>query len=188
MLRNLIFCEEAAKIKRKKRNTMNKQISCYQWTGPAQMANFHYEVNMPNGARSYETIGQIMIEPGDLITIDYGRSVPVYTQSGRGFESEFIYGRANVCGVSANVELTEQTSKCVKPFSTSKEQFDEMVKNQQSRITPVADLLLGVFIHDRLEDQQSKDAADERKKEKTKDMIKDALSLMEGRFPKKPKF
>ena len=85
----------------------NNTITYHIWNDEPIKACYYAEIQLPNSSKLNTNIGEITIEKGDAIYIDYGRSVMEYTRSGKGYRSEFLYGKIQLHGVSASVVLDE---------------------------------------------------------------------------------
>ncbi len=137
---------------------------------------------LKDGGQVHGKIGQIEIIKGDAIHLNYGASRQVYTRSGKGYESEFLYGRATLHGCPVGVVLTQEQSSFAKITESSKEDFDNQVKKQSLRTEPLINKITEEYVN--IESQRRKEKADFAKvaEEKRKSMILNALNQMEEAF------
>lgn len=111
------------------------EMRYYIWNSDEDlMANVNTEVQLPDGGRLYTCIGKLAIKKGDAISYDHGRSMGVNTMSGKGYESEFKFGRVVLHGGPLALVLNQEQSQHVKFIETSQEEFNAKVSSQKERI------------------------------------------------------
>ncbi len=163
-------------------NNQNDEVRYHTWNGPNIKAKTSTEVKLPDGSVLYSQIGEIEIQKGDAVWLDYGRSMGVYTRSGRGYESEFKYGRIVLHGCPVGVQLEEGQAQNATFTTSTKQEFDAIVEKQKERIAPQVEELKDIFIMQevkrRIEAKAYREAAEVRRKE----MLKGALNQMNEFF------
>lgn len=164
----------------KNHNTVNYHI----WNDEPIKANYYTEVQLPNGSKLNANIGEINIEKGDAVYIDYGRSMMEYTSSGKGYRPEFLYGKIQLHGVSASVVLENQ--KFTNFVQTSEEDFNIIVKKQKERIDNSIPQLKEVFISNYLENIEKQKIAKLQAEAHNKESVAKAISQIDDFF-KRPK-
>ena len=162
--------------------TNPKEINYYVWTGESLLATCNHDVTMPGGGHIYGSIGQIKIVDGDFLSVDYGRSLMVYTPSGKGYEAEFPYGKVTLAGTPAYCVLDGKNRQQIQLVQGTQEDFNAGVKKQQQRIEPEMVELIKVFIVDKLNKQKKQQENLVIQKNKQKDLVANALEKMNKIF------
>lgn len=165
-----------------------KEFSYHIWNGPDLKASAYGEVQLPDGAVVHGKIGDINIKKGDVLYLDYGRSMGVYTRSGKGYESEFKYGKVTLHGCPVAVELKPGENQHLSNVISTKEDIEPSIKKQQERVNPQINEIKDLFIFHEVKRRQEIKAAREASEQKRKERIQDAVSQMDAFFnrPKKP--
>ncbi len=146
--------------------------------------NYYSHIQLPNGGQVYDSIGTITIEKGDVIYLDYGRSLIEYTRSGKGYAAEFPFGKIHLHGVPSSVIL-DKTHEVRFTKSLEKE-FNELIKKQKERIDTFIPQMKETYISNymtQLEiNKENYNSIEKQRKVK----VSHALEQMEAFF-KKPK-
>lgn len=160
----------------------NDEINYHIWNGPNIKGKTYTEVQLPDGSVLHSQIGEIEIQKGDAVWLDYGRSMGVYTRSGRGYESEFKYGRIVLHGCPVGVELEPGQAQNATHTTSTRKEFENIIEKQKERIAPQVEELKDIFImHEvkrRIEAKAANEAAEVRRKER----LSNALNQMEAFF------
>jgi hypothetical protein len=167
---------------------IDKAARYHVWTSDEElMANVNVEIKLPDGGQLYTKIGQLAIKKGDALYLDHGRSMGVYTMSGRGYEAEFKFGKVTLHGCPVYLELNQEQAKNVKYVETPREEFDAKTSAQKDRISSQIDELKDVFIFNEMERRAKARKLQVEAEERRKAQVKDAVEKM-GQFlkPKKP--
>lgn len=156
---------------------MNKNTNYHIWNSDEDlMANVNSEVKLPDGGKLHTKIGKVAIKKGDAVCLDYGRSMGVYTMSGRGYESEFKHGKISLHGCPAYLVLEQTQSQNIKYCETTTEEFNAKIENQKNRIAPEIESLKDIFIFEEMKRRSEAKSRKEESDKKTKEKIKTALS------------
>lgn len=167
-----------------------KDATYHIWEGEDLKAKAYANVELPDGGVLHQAlVGEIEIKKGDALYLTHGSERQVYTRSGRGYESEFPYGRVTLHGVAAGVVLTAENGKFAKITTTPREDFDAQIETQKARVNPQIEELKDVFIFQEVERRQKAKEHAVIAEAKRKEKIQGALSQMEAFFgtPKKMK-
>lgn len=154
----------------------NKEINYYIWDDEPIKANYHADIKLPNGGNIHSIIGQITIEKGDIIYIDYGSSFLQYTRSGKGPQSQFPYGKIHLHGVPANIILEESKATIFKKSGV--EDFNMLVSKQVSRIQPFIADMKDLFLLKYIENVKKEKLAKLKVEEQNKLIVSQALEKM----------
>lgn len=162
--------------------TNPKEINYYVWTGQDLLATCNHDVTMPGGGHIYASIGKIKIVEGDVLSVDYGRSLMVYTRSGKGYEAEFPYGKVTLAGTPAYCVLDGQNRQQINLVQGTQDEFNAGIKKQQKRIEPEMVELINSFVVDALKRQQKQKEDLVEQKKRQKNLVENAVEKMEQFF------
>lgn len=162
---------------------MKKDVNYYIWNDEPIQADYYTNVNLPNGGSIYTSIGQVTIEKGDAVIVDFGHSFMEYTRSGKGPKAEFPFGKIILQGVSSSVVLSE--SKSTTFVKSTQEELDILIKKQQQRISNIIPELTEKFVLEYMEKKERQHQQHLKNEESNKKAVKEALGKMEAFF--KPK-
>lgn len=162
----------------------NKKVYFYVWNDEDIQLDYYSLVKLPNGGQINDVIGKITLKKGDLVSIDFGRSLIKYTISGKGPEPEFPFGRVCLLGTPTSKILDKKYLTLYQ--EDYQENLDKVITKQKEKIDNLVPLMMEEYVSkymDNLEIQKKyKIEAEKRQKEK----IQSALSQMESFF-KKPR-
>lgn len=162
--------------------TASKEINFHVWTGEPLLAICNHDVTMPGGGHIYGSIGQVNIVEGDVLNIDYGRNMMVYTRSGKSFEAEFPYGKVVLGGTPAYCVLDGKNRVQISLVKGTQDEFNLAIKKQQKRIEPEILELIKVFTINALEKQKEQKEEQKIQNKKQKEIISTTLEKMEKFF------
>lgn len=162
--------------------TTHKDINYHVWTGENLAAKCYHDLQMPDGSRVQGEIGKINIVAGDVLSVDYGRSLMVYTRSGKGYKAEFPYGKVTLSGTPVFAVLDGNNKEQISLVTCTQDEFNASVKKQQKRIEPEMTALIKIFIIDAMDKKkkQKEDAVVQNKKQK--EIVSEALEKMKVFF------
>lgn len=123
---------------------MTKEVNYHVWEDDSLEANYYSNIQLPNGGQVYACIGKTTIEKGDVVYLDYGRSLMEYTRSGKGYAAEFPFGKIHLHGVPCSVIL-DKTHE-VRFTKSSEKEFNELIKKQKERIDKFIPQMKEIFI------------------------------------------
>jgi len=172
----------------------NKNFNYHIWTGPDLKAQVFAETQFPDGGVVRGVVGELNIKSGDAVYLDFGAIRMVYTRSGKGYESEFTYGRMSLQGCPVSIVLTKENSPYVQLIKgTEQEQkpvFEALVEKQKERIKPEIEELKDVFLFNELKRKNELKKSSEAQEIKRKEKLNGALEQLDAFFgtpkPKRP--
>ncbi len=164
----------------------NKKTHYHVWEGEDLLADVTTTVTFPNGGTTYTKIGQLAIQKGDAIYFDFGRSMGVSTRSGKGYESEFKYGKVILHGCPVDIVLKEGETQFAKQAESSKEEFDAKVAQQKARIDSQIGNLTDIYIFEETQRRAEAKKLKAEAEQRNKDKVKNAVNQM-SEFFSKPK-
>ena len=157
----------------------NRKVFYYIWDDESIELNYYSNVKLPNGGQINDSIGTITLKKGDIVSIDFGRSLMKYTISGKGPEPEFPFGRVVLLGVPASKILNKKYKTIYTEDLQSN--VNDLAKKQKDNIDNLVPMMTENYIinyMDKLEKQKLAKIEAEK--------IQTALNQMENFF-KKPK-
>ncbi len=161
----------------------NDIVHFHRWTSDTPiLAEAFSTVVFEDGGQQHCKIGQIEIQKGDVVYLNYGASRQVYTRSGKGYESEYPYGRITLHGCPVGVELTLEESQNVKQDSSTNAEFEAKVASQKQRIEPFINNLASQYVQSENIRRAERVESQAKAKVQREKMIADALEKMDQFF------
>jgi hypothetical protein len=155
----------------------------HTWTSDTPiLAEVFSTVVFEDGGKQHCKIGQIEIQKGDALYLDYGASRQVYTRSGKGYESEYVYGRISLHGCPIGVTLTSEESQHVKQVSATRLEFESQISLQKQRTDPLINQLASKYVEAENIRRKERVEAQAVAKVQREKMIADALDKMDQFF------
>ncbi len=164
-------------------NNPDDIVYFHKWTSSQPiLAETFSTVVFEDGGKQHCQIGKVEIIENDLLYLDYGANRQVYTRSGKGYESEYPYGRVSLHGCPIGVTLTAEQSQHVKKFSSTRAEFELMISQQQKRVEPLINQLASEYVAQ--ENIRRKQRVEEQilAKQRREKMISEALDKMDKFF------
>jgi hypothetical protein len=165
-------------------NQENKKAQYHIWDGEDLLADVTTNVTFPNGGSAYTKIGQLAIQKGDAIYLDFGRSMGVRTMSGNGYESEFKHGKVVLHGCPVHIVLQQGQTQFAKPAESTREEFDAKVAEQKARIEPQIANLTDVYIFEETQRRAEAKRVKAENDAKNKAKVQGAVDKMSTFFSK----
>jgi hypothetical protein len=161
----------------------NDIIHFHKWTSDTPILGEVFStVVFEDGGQQHCKIGQIEIQKDDFLYLNYGAERQVYTRSGRGYESEYPYGRITLHGCPIGVTLTLEESQNVKQSSSTRAEFEAQVASQKQRIEPFVNKLVSQYVEAENIRRKERVEAQAKAKVQREKMISDALEKMDQFF------
>lgn len=113
-----------------------KLLKVSMWNGESIMFNVH---------EGYEIIGKVEVKKGDLFYLDYGRSMGVYTISGKGYESEYKYGKIISHSMPITKVLTQEEVKNLITIEINEKDFNKKNSERKKEIEPIYQEMLNLY-------------------------------------------
>lgn len=157
-----------------------KEVNYRIWNEETIQAQYYAEINLPNGGRLHTNIGEISIEKGDVIYLDYGSSTMEYTRSGKGPKAQYPYGKVQLHGIPASIVLND--SKETIFTKNTQEHLDKLIEKQIERVNNLIPELTEKFILQYMEKIENDKAIKIAQKAEVKVKINKALGQMEAFF------
>lgn len=164
------------------------EVKFYVWQGDDIQANVLAEYKTGSGGTTFGVVGKLPIKNGDIVSLNYGAMVQVYTRSGKGYENSSKHGIMSRMGDGATIELDAQTAIFIKSDTNSKEAFDTLVQKQKEQSSSyIAKLVVQHELDVKIKFDQN--VIQNKKNEiQRKEIVKSAVDKMEEFFaPKKSK-
>ena len=155
------------------------RVNFYVWQGDDIKAGVAANHKTANGGVTYGSVGSVDIKKGDVVSLSYGASRGVYTNSGKGYEMEYPHGYMVRFGDGASVVLDAHTAINLKHQESDKATFDNIVAQQKERYMHQVTSLIEKKELELIEKHQKDVEQLAQNKQNQKSIISGALDKME---------
>lgn len=145
------------------------------------------QINFENGKFYYGSIGSLLLEPGTLVSLTYGRQFLNNTNTGKSYEAEFPYGQIIAFAIPASVILKKNQDNQLTTMEFEKNIADKIIEQQKISYTPQLEKLIQSFSQSYLEIQEKNSKIEQEQNEKRNEILQITLKKIEEAFSPNPK-